>query len=508
MSEDMPRKRFAWPWAEWVAHLSFRAKLALMVNLLIVLLIMGSALLVERRQRISIIQEVEKRALVMAHALESATTADLVTYNYVSIEQTVLKFSKEPDLAYVLVLDKEGNAAAQFLRDYPLGRVLNQRAETRKPGSWSIEQISVPGTERETVYDVNLTVKIEGSAEPWGTVRLGVSLTGMHKEIARTRWQIAGFGVLGLLLGSAGAILLARRMTRPIQALTQGVSAVGRGEYSQRIEVSSRDELGQLSVAFNEMTAQLGRVRELEERLHRADRLAALGTMAAGIAHDIRNPLTSILIFSQLMSLHHDDPEVRAKFDRVVPRELERVQAVIEDMMELARSTTLHLEPTSLNEVMAQVVELYEEQATAREIKVSREFAPDLPYCMADRKRLHRCFSNLVANAIQAMPNGGELGVRTTLVSIATLSDARWEAPQSGVPTGSAIRVTISDTGVGIPPDRLSRIFDPFYTTKEKGLGLGMAIAHRIIEDHKGSIDVESQVGLGTTFTVHLAVAL
>jgi len=100
------------------------------------------------------------------------------------------------------------------------------------------------------------------------------------------------------------------------------------------------------------------------------------------------------------------------------------------------------------------------------------------------------------------------LGIRTTLVSVATLPDAEWGTPQSGVASGSAIRVTISDTGVGIPSDRLSRIFDPFYTTKEKGLGLGMAIAHRIIEDHKGSINVESQVGLGAAFTVHLAVAL
>jgi len=508
MSEERGSKRPSWPWQEWVNHLSFRAKLSLMVNLLIILLIVGSALVVERRQRIAIVNEVEKRALVMAHALESATAADLVTYNYVSIEQTVLKFSKEPDLVYVLVLDKEGNTAAQFLRDYPLGRVLNQRAETRKPGSSSIEQISVPGTEQETVYDVNLPVKIEGSPEPWGTMRLGVSLKGMHQEIARTRWQIAGLGVLALLMGSASATLLARRITRPIQAMTRGVGAVGRGDYSQRIEVSSRDELGQLSVAFNEMTAQLAGLRELEERLHRADRLAALGTMAAGIAHDIRNPLTSILIFSQLMSLHHDDPEVRAKFDRVVPRELERVQAVIEDMMELARSTTLHLEPTNMNEVMAQAIELYEEQATTQEIKISREFAPDLPFCMGDRKRLHRCFSNLVANAIQAMPKGGDLGIRTSLVSVATLPDAEWGTPQSGVASGSAIRVTISDTGVGIPSDRLSRIFDPFYTTKEKGLGLGMAIAHRIIEDHKGSINVESQVGLGAAFTVHLAVAL
>lgn len=501
MNAERDRPASPWLWLDWARHLSFQAKLALMVNLLIVVLIAVSALLLERRQRSAIIQEVEKRALVMAQALESATASDLLTYNYVSIEQSVLKFSKEPDLVYALVLDKEGNVAAQFLRDYPLRGILQRRGERKLTGP-TVDQLQLPGTERDTVYDVTLPVAVEGSPEPWGTVRLGVSLKAMHQEIARTRWQIAGLCILGLFLGSVAATLLSRRLTRPIQALTNGVAAVGRGDFSQRIEVTSQDELGQLSVAFNEMTRQLGRVRDLEERLRRADRLAALGTMAAGIAHDIRNPLTSILIFSQLMSLHHDDPDVREKFDRVVPRELERVQAVIEDMMELARPATLHLEPVNLNEVLTQVLELYEGQATTQGIKIARDFDADLTPCSADRKRIHRCFGNLIANAIQAMPNGGDLTIRTRL------AEATFLAPQAGgAPMEPAVCVSIIDTGPGIPPERLSRIFDPFYTTKEKGLGLGMAITHRIVEDHKGTVDVQSQVGLGTTFIVHLPLS-
>jgi two-component system NtrC family sensor kinase len=311
---------------------------------------------------------------------------------------------------------------------------------------------------------------------------------------------------MAVLIASLSSVALGERITKPLEALTHGVAAVGRGDLTHRISIQTKDELGELARAFNEMTTQLARVRELEERLRRADRLAALGTMAAGIAHDIRNPLTSILIFSQLMSLHHDDPDVRAKFDRVVPRELERVQAVIEDMMELARSSTLNLEPTNLNEVLAQVVELYEGQATALSIKISREFAPELPPCMADRKRLHRCFSNLIANGIQAMAGGGDLCVRTERVLEFPLIQP--DNPPEAAQNGSNIRVVIADTGQGIPPDRLSRIFDPFYTTKEKGLGLGMAITHRIIEDHKGSIDVQSQVGIGTTFTIQLPIGV
>ena len=363
-----------------------------------------------------------------------------------------------------------------------------------------MDQLHLPGTERETVYDVRLPVTIEGSQETWGVIRLGVSLQGMRQEITRTRWQIAGFVFLGLLAGSVGSIFLARRTARPIQALMRGVAAVGRGEFDHRIEIASQRRAGRLSASFNEMIVQLSRVRDLEDRLRRADRLAALGTMAAGIAHDIRNPLTSILIFSQLMSLHHDDPDVREKFNRVVPRELERVQAVIEDMMELARPATIHRDPVNLNEVFAQVLELFESQIATQQIELTQEYDPDLPFCMADRKRLHRCFGNLVSNAIQAMPTGGDLTVRTGMVPTMVFPNSGLSDPQPE----PALRVTVTDTGQGIPADRLSRIFDPFFTTKEKGMGLGMAITHRIVEDHKGTIDVKSEVGVGTTFTVCL----
>jgi signal transduction histidine kinase len=486
-------------WARWVDGLTFRVKLTLLVNLLIVLLILGTAFLVERRQRSAIVQEVEKRALVMAQALDSAVAADLMTYNYVSIEQSVQKFSKGPDVVYVFIFDKEGNVAAEYTRDYPLSQILPQRGELKR-GEAVVDQVQLPRQEGETVHDVKLPVTVEGAPQTWGMIRLGVSLQAMHQEIARTRWQIAGFVVLGLLVGSLASIVLAQRMARPIQALTDGVAAVGRGDFGHRIEVTSFDELGRLSAAFNEMSAQLARVRELEERLSRADRLAALGTMAAGIAHDIRNPLTSILIFSQLMSLHHDDPDVREKFNRVVPRELERVQAVIEDMMELARPAAMVRDPVNLNEILTQVVELFETQANAQGLKIVQDFEQDLPFYMADRKRLHRCFSNLISNAIQAMPAGGDVIIRTRVVTT-TMPLAGSKAP--GSRPEPAIQVSVSDTGQGIPADRLSRIFDPFYTTKEKGMGLGMAITHRIVEDHKGSIDVKSEVGLGTSFTLH-----
>lgn len=488
------------PLGLWRPRLSFRAKLALAANLLVLVMVLGAAALIEHRQRTTIIQEVEKRAVLMAQALVSTTLSDLLTYNYVSIEQTVRQFSKKPDLAYVVVQDKEGNVATQFIRDSPLGQILRLPAPgAGRPRQSAAEQILLPGTEGETVYDVTLPVTVEGSPDPWGHIRLGVSLKAMHQEIARTRLQIVGVGILGLLLGSAGALFLARRMTRPIQGLMAGVTAVGQGDFAHRIAVTSGDELGRLSEAFNEMGVQLARVRELEERLRRADRLAALGTMAAGIAHDIRNPLTSIQIFSQLMSSRPDDPSVREKFERVVPRELARVQAVIEDMMELARPSPLQLEPLDLGELLTQLLELYEEQMAAQRIRPIREIDPRLPLFDGDKKRLLRCLGNFITNAIQAMPEGGELRVRVTREGGVVFAEER----QPAGAVQDAIQVEITDTGFGIPPDRLPRIFDPFYTTKEKGLGMGMAIAYRITEDHRGTIDVQSREGFGTTFRIY-----
>jgi len=485
--------------------LTLRTKFILVVNLLVVLLVGSAAFLMELRQRNAIVEEVKKRALILARGLAEASANSLVTYNYVGVEQSLAVATRSPDVVYAVVLDKEGNIAASSVRSAPIQRLLAGTDVTPPPAGTDpiIRQRRIPGSSDETVYDVWVPVAIEGSDQRWGTARVGVSLESMHQEIARTRWQIAAIGLISLVVGSLSSVVLAQRITKPLQALTRGVAAVGHGDLTQRIDIQTKDELGELAHAFNDMTAQLARVRDLEERLRRADRLAALGTMAAGIAHDIRNPLTSILIFSQLMSLHHDDPDVRQKFDRVVPRELERVQGVIEDMMELARPAALNLEPTNLNEVLTQALELYEEQAATQGVKVAREFDPDLPFCNADRKRLHRCFSNLLANAIQAMPKGGDLAVHTSLVSDVHAA----ASPAAGAPSDAMIRVTIADTGQGIPPDHLSRIFDPFYTTKEKGLGLGTAITHRIVEDHKGSIDVQSQVGLGTTFTIHLPVS-
>ncbi|HEV8662680.1 MAG TPA: ATP-binding protein [Candidatus Methylomirabilis sp.] len=487
-----------------IRSLRLRTKFILAVNGLIVVLVTAATLLVEMRQRQTIIREVEKRAVTLAQSLAAATTNDLMTYNFVGLEQKLAEVARQEDVLYAIALDREGLVASHTL--------LKELEGTRPKDDVNLRALTAEETvvqrvhhaEEGDAYDIAVPILIGSSEDRWGTIRVGVSLRAMQKELAQTALQIFGVGIVAMLFGSIGSILVARRFTTPLQRLLQGVGAISRGDFSQTIEVHGEDEIGQLGTAFNEMTRQLARIRDLEDQLRRSDRLAALGTMAAGIAHDIRNPLTSISIFTQLMSQNFQDPEVRTKFDRVVPRELERVQRVLEDMLELARPASLNREPADINEVLLQVMELFERQLSEQGIVATTNLTFPLPKTMADRKKLHRCFANVIHNGIQAMPKGGRLTISSGLFVAPRSSLARPEAPQQEA--RETLRVLVTDTGVGIPSELLPHIFDPFFTTKEKGTGLGMAIAHRIIEDHLGAIEVSSRVGGGSTFRLTLPV--
>ncbi len=238
-------------------------------------------------------------------------------------------------------------------------------------------------------------------------------------------------------------------------------------------------------------------VRELENRLRRSDHLAALGGMAAGLAHEIKNPLTSLLTFSRHLARKFDDPGFRQKFLSVVPRELERINGIVEGLLELARPTRLHFQPLRVSTLVERVLELYGNQIDQAGVRVSREYARDLPAVWVDQEALYQALVNLVTNALDAMALGGHLTVR-----------AGWSDPAEFVLPGRGARrrvmIEVEDTGTGIAPADSDRVFTPFFTTKESGTGLGLALTHKIIEDHGGSIDFRSASGGGTVFRVIL----
>jgi signal transduction histidine kinase len=253
---------------------------------------------------------------------------------------------------------------------------------------------------------------------------------------------------------------------------------------------SDGKDLGVVGV-FRDLTA----VRALEQRLQRSDRLAALGTLAAGLAHEIKNPLTSLLTFSRHLSRRFADENFREKFQNVVPRELERINEIVDRLLELARPARLHFTMVQIPALLDSVIELYGNEIEAKRTLVVREYARDVSAIRADENAIYRVFVNLVANSLEAMGPDGHLRLR--------LGWAEGPRRRTNHPR---VRIEIEDTGPGIPLPERDRIFNPFYTTKEGGTGLGLAITHKIIEEHGGTIDVASTPGVGTTFRVVLPV--
>jgi PAS domain S-box-containing protein len=255
---------------------------------------------------------------------------------------------------------------------------------------------------------------------------------------------------------------------------------------------SEGKELGVIGV-FRDLT----RVRQLEDRLRRSDRLAAVGELAAGLAHKIKNPLTPLLTFSRRLTRKFDDADFREKFQAVVPRELERINGIVEGLLALARPARLTFKPVRIPTLLERAVELYGARIEAQHVEVRRQYGRDLPTIWADQEALYQALVDLVTNALDAMPNGGRLVLR-----------AGWSDGGDALPgratSARRVAIEIEDSGVGIAPDDADRIFDPFFSTKDGGTGLGLALTHRIVEDHGGSIDVRSTPGAGTTFRVLL----
>lgn len=239
--------------------------------------------------------------------------------------------------------------------------------------------------------------------------------------------------------------------------------------------------------------------KKLEARIRQAERLAALGTLAAGMAHEIRNPLSAIKTFVQLLPRKVEKPGFLEKFNRTVPRELERINRLVSDLLELSREPKYHLTWVDVRSLIEQCVELFEGDFSENGIVFNSRFDPSLPCLRADADQLVKAFHNLLLNGVQAMAAGGELTVEVSVENDVSFSGGAGASVQQGW-----MCIRFKDTGPGIDSKDVKNIFNPFYTTKDAGTGLGLAITHKVITEHGGHVEVSSLPGAGTCFSVCL----
>jgi len=295
-----------------------------------------------------------------------------------------------------------------------------------------------------------------------------------------------GVFALGMLL----SLYLASAVSRPVQSLTDAARRVAAGDLAARVPAAGTDEMGALARTFNQMVERLGESRALEERLRVAERSTAMGRFATALAHEIRNPLNSISLtidYVRTRLAPADEPR-RGEFETLVASlksELARLNRLVGDFLSSGQPARLHPRPCDVRAVVRDTAALVEHKAREQAITIELDVADELPPTLADPELLKTCLLNLVLNAFEAMPDGGRLQLAVRL-------DA------------GEVLVLVSDTGVGLTPDAVAHALEPYFSTKEAGVGLGLALVRRIVEGHGGTIALDGAPGRGTTVRLRL----
>jgi signal transduction histidine kinase len=336
--------------------------------------------------------------------------------------------------------------------------------------------------------------------------RLGYLIISSYQKplqaLQSTRQMILIISLLAILSGALTIRLLVSKLTRPLSELRDGAEAVGRGDFTQRVPVRSRDECGELAAVFNQMTENIQQSRAQIEKtvetlkstqaqLIQSEKLSAVGEFVAGVAHELNNPLAAVVGFAEMLKDSDVDTKNRRYLDMIY-KSSQRCQKIVQSLLGFARRHQPERKPMSVNGMVEAVLEMLNYQLRTSNIEVSTQFDQSLPVVLVDGHQIQQVLLNVINNARQAMEShqsGGQVKITTGI-------------------SGEKVRIIIRDNGPGISRENLLRIFDPFFTTKQvgQGTGLGLSLCYGIIREHGGSITPSSRPGEGATFTIELPV--
>jgi nitrogen fixation/metabolism regulation signal transduction histidine kinase len=404
--------------------------------------------------------------------------------------RTLLYQNRGERFAAELLVDPAENASAGVRPAQELEPLVDAVRQSKEETSWLVHW-SGDGAEDEVFHAIPLLGATAGKEHPLLAILLIGNSRRTYVELMRhirsAALMVGGGGILLAILLSSWA---AARVTRPVEQLAHAAQEVAEGNWNARVDVLGDDELGQLADSFNRMTTEL---LGQKERLMQAERVAAWRELARRLAHELKNPLFPLqLTVENLVRARQQTPdqfeEVFRESSRTLLAEIANLKGIVGRFSEFSKMPQPKLQRVQVNEVIRGVVQLFQAQLEAPErAKISCELQldPHLETVAADAELLHRAVSNLVLNAMDAMPEGGTLSLRT-----------RNE--------GSNVVIEVADTGAGLTAEECERIFTPYYTSKAHGTGLGLAIVQSVVSDHGGRIRVQSARGRGSMFVIEL----
>ena len=523
--------------------LKFKVIAYLAIALTLAMLIF--TLLVVRHQRDELLREAVSRVAQISDVIKNSTRFAMLTNQPTYVDSIIRDVGNQGSIERVRILNKDGTIIhSNFMPE--LGLKVDRKAEACVICHRSDAPLEpVPQTQRSRIFSTPEGRRMLGSMdvirnEPscytanchvhkkaqsvLGVLDVVYSLDDIDRKMRTSAITMATLSLGFILIAALSVGFFVHRLVYvPLRDLEAGAKRLSSGNLEQTIPVRSADEFGQLAASFNGMTVALrnseaelrewGRTLEqkVEKRTQelriaeaetaRTEKLASVGLLAAGIAHELNNPLTGVLTFTTLLRKKMPDASADAEDLDLVIRETKRCAAIIRRLLDFAREKTPEKKFADINQVIEDTARIIERPASFRDIEIALDLDPKLPQVWVDADLIKQVIMNMLVNAQHAIEHEGSITVRSRLLP-------EPKSPEPGVDPVPMVEISVIDTGCGIPEKNLKRIFDPFFTSKEvgKGTGLGLSVSHGIIRAHSGIIEVESTVGKGSTFRIYLPV--
>jgi two-component system NtrC family sensor kinase len=483
----------------YVRGIAAKVAVAVAVTVTLGFALLAVLLHVTARQRLY--EDADRDALKLVNAVWDSVHSEMLVRARDRMHQVVVSLAGRSGVKSIELLDHDGFVRYSSQRSEEGRQRLPTAPECRschapgkrpsRPRTWSYRvDDSTLGVVRP-LYNTS-GCQLVGCHTPsdgagvLGVLLMSVSMDQRVASAAEMRKQLYLFATLLTLVTTAIVFLLLTRLVgKPVRELVEGTRRLAAGDLDQPIAVRSHDEIGELARSFNENTEKLAGA---QRQLHEMEKLASVGRLAAGVAHEINNPLTGILTYAE--ALRADvKPEQQGDVDAIIAETL-RCRDIVHRLLDFARRRPPNKRSTDLNKLVEHVLGLLERHRALAHVRIQRQLASQLPAAMLDSNQFHQVLVNLVVNAAEATPEGGVITVQTDVSA-----------------DGTNILLHVTDTGSGVPPEVRSHIFDPFFTTKTMGTGLGLPVAWGIVQQHQGRLSFITAAERGSTFTVELPVA-
>ena len=458
------------------------------------------AFLTLRREQMQLINSARESSELLLNTIERSVYNSMRIGNTEDVKVILEMVGQNEKLVGVRIFHPHG-VILKSSQPNEVGRVVDERdfklfLDNKREGVFTLEgHGEVLGMVKPIYNDRQCNLCHGSKSRIIGLLNVNYSLVETRMRIVELTklFVLSTVAIIGFLSLAISLVML-KFVKKPLGRLVKNMARVESGDLSVRMTPEGKDEIGRLIVSFDSMVGRLDRAKkELEtfhfQQMERADRLASVGEMAAGIAHEIKNPLTGIAAAITVLKDDFSPGDERIFIINEVLEQISRLDKTVNDLLFFGKPTVAEPTCTDINSALRKILVFAAQHRGGKNIEKRLELSENLPPVYVDPKQIQQVFLNLFLNAVQAMQLGGTLTVQSAL---------------SFVDEVEMVQVRVTDTGQGIPPQILEKIFTPFFTTKAQGTGLGLAISHRLIEQHRGRLSVVSQDGVGTTFTVEL----